>query len=70
MSAMPLAETQKQILSKVPLFSGLAAVEIDFLAPRVMPRNFAPGQIVFNEGDPAPDCMLSLPAAYAFSKLL
>ena len=28
MSAMALAETQKQILSKVPLFSGLAAAEM------------------------------------------
>jgi CRP/FNR family cyclic AMP-dependent transcriptional regulator len=52
MSAMVLAETQKQILSKVPLFSGLAADEMEFLAPRVVPHNFAPGQIVFNEGDP------------------
>jgi len=50
--AMPLAETQKQILSKVPLFSGLAADEMEFLAPRVVPRNFSSGQIVFNEGDP------------------
>jgi CRP-like cAMP-binding protein len=52
MSAMALAETQKQILSKVPLFSGLAADEMDFLAPRVVPRNFSSGQLVFNEGDP------------------
>src|SRR6266699_2621085 len=52
MSAMVLAETQKQILSKVPLFSGLAADEMEFLAPRVVPRNFSSGQIVFSEGDP------------------
>src|SRR5207249_3198542 len=52
MSAMPLAETQKQILSKVPLFSGLAAAEMDFLAPRLVPRKFSAGQMVFNEGDP------------------
>jgi CRP/FNR family cyclic AMP-dependent transcriptional regulator len=52
MSAMALAETQKQILSKVPLFSGLAVDEMDFLAPRVVPRNFSSGQLVFNEGDP------------------
>src|SRR5437667_2743027 len=52
MSAMPLAETQKQILSKVQLFSGLADSEMDFLAPRVVPHNFSPGQIIFNEGDP------------------
>src|SRR5438105_13014075 len=52
MSAMPLAETQKQILSRVQLFSGLAVSEMDFLAPRVVPRKFSPGQIIFNEGDP------------------
>src|SRR5947207_15221894 len=52
MSAMPLAETQKQILSKVQLFSGLADSEMDFLAPRVVPRKFSSGQIIFNEGDP------------------
>src|SRR6266571_4513548 len=52
MSSMPLVETQKQILSKVQLFSGLADSEMDFLAPRVVPRKFSPGQIVFNEGDP------------------
>src|SRR5438874_12774533 len=50
--AMPIAETQKQILSKVALFSGLAAAEMDFLAPRVVPRTFSQGQMVFNEGDP------------------
>src|SRR5438477_11726000 len=49
---MPLAETQKQILSKVPLFSALAADELDFLAPRMVPCNFSSGQIVFNEGEP------------------
>jgi CRP-like cAMP-binding protein len=48
---MALAETQKQVLSKVPLFSDLAAAEMDFLAPRVVPRKFSPGQMVFNEGD-------------------
>src|SRR6266704_2740331 len=52
MAAMPLAEPQKQMLSIVPLFSGLAADEMDFLAPRVVPRKFSPGQLVFNEGDP------------------
>jgi CRP-like cAMP-binding protein len=49
---MSLAELQKQILSKVPIFSGLAASEMEFLAPRVVPRNYTAGQLVFNEGDP------------------
>ena len=52
MSAMPLAEPQKQILSKVPIFSGLASGEMEFLAPRVVPRTYSAGQIVFSEGDP------------------
>ena len=52
MAAMPLGETQKQVLAKTSLFSGLAAAEMDFLAPRVAPRTFSPGQIIFNEGDP------------------
>lgn len=52
MSSMPLAEIQKQILSKVAIFSGLASPEMEFLAPRVVPRTYSAGQIVFSEGDP------------------
>jgi len=49
---MPLLESLKQILSEVPIFSGLAASEMDFLSQRVVPRNYTAGQMVFNEGDP------------------
>ena len=49
---MPLAESLKQILSQVPIFSGLASSEMDFLSQRVVPRNYTAGQMVFNEGDP------------------
>ena len=49
---MPLAESLKQILSGVPIFSGLAQSEMEFLAQRVVPRNYNAGQMVFNEGDP------------------
>jgi len=49
---MPLAESLKQILSQVPIFSGLATSEMEFLAQRVVPRNYNAGQMVFNEGDP------------------
>jgi CRP/FNR family transcriptional regulator len=49
---MPLAEPLKQILSQVPIFSGLAASEMEFLSQRVVPRNYTAGQMVFNEGDP------------------
>jgi CRP/FNR family transcriptional regulator, cyclic AMP receptor protein len=51
-SAMPLTETQKQVLSKVPLFSGLNQSEMEFIAGRVIPRKYSAGQIVFSEGDP------------------
>jgi len=49
---MPLAESLRQILSQVPIFSGLATSEMEFLAQRAVPRNYNAGQMVFNEGDP------------------
>src|SRR5215469_637173 len=49
---MALAEPLKQILSQVPIFSGLASSEMEFLSQRVVPRNYTAGQMVFNEGDP------------------
>lgn len=48
---MPLTETQKQVFSKVPLFSGLIGSEMEFIARRVTTRKYSPGQIVFSEGD-------------------
>ena len=51
MFAMPLTETQKQVFSKVPLFSGLIGSEMEFIARRVTTRKYTPGQIVFSEGD-------------------
>src|SRR5713226_3148622 len=52
MAAMAQADTQKQILSRVPLFSSLAENEMEFLSRRVVPRHYAAGQMVFNEADP------------------
>src|SRR5215813_4525997 len=52
MSVMTLAEAQKQILSKVLLFSGLSESEMDFLSKRIVPRHYSAGEIVFNESDP------------------
>lgn len=49
---MALEESLQKILSGVPIFSGLAASEMEFLAQRVVPRNYSAGQMVFNEGDP------------------
>ncbi len=48
---MPLTDLQKQVLATAPLFSGLSEVEMAFIAGRVVPRKFGPGEIVFNEGD-------------------
>lgn len=51
MFVMPLMDTQRQVLLKVPLFSGLSENELEFIAGRVVPRKYAPSQVVFNEGD-------------------
>jgi signal-transduction protein with cAMP-binding, CBS, and nucleotidyltransferase domain len=40
------------ILGKVPIFSGLAENELDFLAQRVVRRHYSAGEIVFSEGEP------------------
>ena len=50
-----MAETPasfRETLAKVPIFSGLTDAELSFLAERVVPRHYAPGQIVFGEGEP------------------
>ncbi len=49
---MPLSEAQKQILSKVPIFSGLNESEMKFISQRIVPRHYSVGEIVFNESDP------------------
>lgn len=48
---MLLTDAQKEVLSKAPIFSGLTESEMEFIAERVRPRQYSPGQIVFNEGD-------------------
>jgi CRP/FNR family transcriptional regulator len=42
----------RRTLAKVTIFSGLTDAELDFLAERVVPRQFAPGEMVFGEGEP------------------
>ena len=39
-------------LAKVPIFSGLTETELSFLAQRAVPRQYAPGEVVFAEGQP------------------
>jgi CRP/FNR family transcriptional regulator len=52
MSPMALTPTQKQLLSKIPVFSDLAPTEVDFLDRHAVPRTYAAGQLIFSEGDP------------------
>ncbi len=39
-------------MAKVAIFSGPTDSELQFLAERAVPRQFAPGEIVFGEGEP------------------
>jgi CRP/FNR family transcriptional regulator, cyclic AMP receptor protein len=52
MSPMPLTANQKQLLAKVPIFSGLAPTELEFLDRHVVQRSYSTGQLIFSEGDP------------------
>ena len=40
----------RRTLAKVAIFSGLTDSELQFLAERAVPRQFAPGEMVFGEG--------------------
>jgi len=42
----------KQTLARVDVFSGLTDAELDFLAERTVPRQYAPGEMIFAEGEP------------------
>src|SRR5215469_16487689 len=39
-------------LAKVPIFSDLSASELSYLTQRAVPRQYAPGEMVFAEGEP------------------
>ena len=39
-------------LRRVPIFSGLSDSELSYLTQRAVPRQYAPGEIVFAEGEP------------------
>ena len=41
-----------QTLARVPIFAGLAENELAFLTQHTVPRNYAPGEVVFGEGEP------------------
>ena len=40
-----------QTLAKVPIFSDLTPAEMSFIAPRLAPRQCAPGELIFAEGE-------------------
>ncbi len=55
MPAMPTAHANTaETLRRAPLFADLTDTEIKFLAERAVPRHYAPGEVVFSEGDPCP----------------
>jgi CRP/FNR family transcriptional regulator len=44
--------TVSATLARAPLFRGLTEEEMTFIARRAVPRGFAAGELIFNEGDP------------------
>src|SRR6476659_8131784 len=48
---MSVTETTRQVLANVPIFSGLAPAEMNFLAQHALSRTYGPGQTIFSEGD-------------------
>jgi len=48
---MPADSTRAQLLSKVPIFSGLSQEELGFLIQRFVPRRFAAGELIFGEAE-------------------
>ncbi len=52
---MPATKTTAaDVLRRVPLFADLSETEVKFLAERAVPRRFAPGELIFGEGEPCP----------------
>jgi CRP/FNR family cyclic AMP-dependent transcriptional regulator len=53
--AMPTTHpSAAEVLRRVPLFADLSETEVKFLAERAVPRRYAPGELVFAEGDACP----------------
>lgn len=48
---MPITSAAADVLRRVPIFSELSETEIKFLSERAVPRKFATGETLFNEGD-------------------
>jgi len=53
MSIVPrITDRAMQVLTKVPIFSGLTESEVSFLAQRAVRRRYSAGETVFGEGEP------------------
>ena len=46
-----MSTTRTELLQRIPMFAGLEPEVIDALTERAATRPFAPGQVLFNEGD-------------------
>jgi CRP/FNR family transcriptional regulator, cyclic AMP receptor protein len=46
--------TAAEVFRRVPLFADLSETELKFLAERAVLRRYAPGELIFSEGDPCP----------------
>ena len=53
--ALTAADTAA-LLAQVPVFSDLAAEDLEQVARVAVPRHFSPGQVVFREGDASDTC--------------
>lgn len=47
-----MASDKNEVLSQIRLFASLTPSEIEALAERTLERRFAPGEVLFREGDP------------------
>jgi CRP/FNR family transcriptional regulator len=45
-----------ELLARVPVFETLAREDLEQVARVAVPRNFAPGEVVFREGDESDTC--------------
>jgi CRP/FNR family cyclic AMP-dependent transcriptional regulator len=57
-SGAPSAARTAELLSVVPLFSGLSGPELDKVARVAVPRRYEAGSIVLREGDPGDTCYI------------
>lgn len=55
-----MSEAVDRLLSRVPLLKGLNPREMKVLREHLRPRQLAPGQLLFNEGDPGRGCFVVL----------